>query len=72
MSIKVLVMTLANTKVKNQKTDRLQEDLDTMNLLVTAEKKSLLTLKVFWNQMLEEYLEANKVQTEQKFNPIIK
>jgi hypothetical protein len=72
MSIKVLVMTLANTKVKNQKTDRLQEDLDTMNLLVTAEKKSLLTLKVFWNQMLEEYLEANKVQTEQKFNLIIK
>ena len=34
-------MTLANTKVKNQKIDRLQEDLDTMKALATAEKNNL-------------------------------
>jgi len=59
-------MTLANTKVKNQKVmDRQQEDSDIMNLLVIAEKKNLLfMLKVLQNRMLEVYLTDKEVQTE--------
>ena len=37
-------MTLVSTKVKNQKIDQLQEDLDTMKALAAVEKNNLRNL----------------------------
>ena len=55
-------MTLANTKVRNQKTDQQQEGSGIIVRLRIVEKRSLIMLRVIWNQMLAAYQTTSKVQ----------
>ena len=55
-------MTLANTKVRNQKTDQQQEGSGIIVRLRIVEKRSLFMLRVIWNQMLAAYQTTSKVQ----------
>ena len=48
-------MILANTKVRNQKTDQQQEGSGIIVRLRIVEKRSLIMLRVTWNQMLVAY-----------------
>ena len=59
-------MTLANTKVRNQKTDQQQEGSGIIVRLRIVEKRSLIMLRVIWNQMLAAYQTTSKVQMTTK------